>query len=202
MKRAGYDPARLDAILLSHLHGDHYGGLPFLLLEYIYMTPRTKPLQVAGPATTEARVRNLMQLMYPSGSGPRDLPPTVFRSLQPGKEETIEEFQVLPFRVPHQIQEVSLGFKISGKGKKLLYSGDSAWTELFVRYSEGVDLFLLECSFCDGNSTSHMTYEKLQENLTRLGCKKLILTHMGPDMLSHRSQISLLTAEDGMVLEV
>ena len=35
MKRAGIDPGRLDAILVSHLHGDHFGGIPFFFIEYL-----------------------------------------------------------------------------------------------------------------------------------------------------------------------
>jgi ribonuclease BN (tRNA processing enzyme) len=40
MKRAGFAPRDLDAIILSHLHGDHFGGLPFFMIEYLYQQKR------------------------------------------------------------------------------------------------------------------------------------------------------------------
>ena len=52
MKRAGFDPGRLDAILVSHLHGDHFGGIPFFFIEYLYRKPRFDTLTIAGPPGT------------------------------------------------------------------------------------------------------------------------------------------------------
>jgi len=59
MKRIGKDPAALDFVLLSHLHGDHFGGVPFLFMEYRYLHDRTCPFAVYGPPGTERRVRML-----------------------------------------------------------------------------------------------------------------------------------------------
>src|SRR3989449_7720517 len=70
LKRSGRDPGAVDFVLLSHLHGDHFGGLPFLFMEYRFEEPRSRPLAVYGPPGTERR-----------GGGPvaglfgRDAPP-------------------------------------------------------------------------------------------------------------------------------
>ena len=71
-----------------------------------------------------------------------------------------------------------------------------------VTYADGVDLFICECSFLERNSSHHMSYDDIKENLSRLHCKQLILTHMGEDVLNHRKALMVKTAEDGMVLEV
>ena len=55
MKRVGLTPAALDVVLVSHLHGDHFGGLPFLILEYLYESPRHRKLTLAGPPHLEER---------------------------------------------------------------------------------------------------------------------------------------------------
>lgn len=202
MKRAGFDPRRLDAILLSHLHGDHCGGVPFFLLDSLYQNPRERPLQVAGPPGTEERVHGLFQFMFGDASDPKDLPPTIFHVLESEREKVIEGIQIFPFRVPHQVRDISLGLKVGYLGKQLLFSGDSAWTDLFVPLSQGVELFICECSFFERDSANHMSYRKIQENLSRLECKKLILTHMGEEVLARKKELAVQLAEDGMVIEI
>src|SRR5439155_560156 len=64
LKRSGRDPGAVDFVLLSHLHGDHFGGVPFLFMEYRYEEPRSRPLAVYGPPGTERRVRGLFAALY------------------------------------------------------------------------------------------------------------------------------------------
>jgi ribonuclease BN (tRNA processing enzyme) len=202
MKRAGLDPKRLDAILLSHLHGDHFGGIPFFFLEYLYKRPRDKPLHIAGPTGSEEKARELFRIMYGSGSVSKDLPPTQFHVLQPETSANIAGIEIFPFHVPHQVHEVSLGLKVGCEQKQILFSGDSAWTELFVNHARGVDLFLCECSFYDEAASNHVNYLALSKNLSRLECKKLVLTHLGEEMLARKTDLTVTMAEDGMVIEL
>lgn len=202
MKRAGIDPGRLDLVVLSHLHGDHFGGLPFLFLEYLYLTPRARPLSIMGPPTTERRVRALTHCMYPSIQERRQPLPAQFHVLKPNQQTSMAGIRFSPFRVPHQVREISLGLKISYEGKSILYSGDSAWTDDFITYADGVDLFICECSFLAQDSDSHLSYKKIREHLPRLNCKKLVLTHMDEEVARERLDSFALSAEDGMVVEI
>src|SRR5919107_4584453 len=65
MKHFGVDPSLVDIILLTHLHGDHFGGLPFFVLDAQYVSRRKKPLIVAGPPGLEDRVNEAMEALYP-----------------------------------------------------------------------------------------------------------------------------------------
>ena len=47
MKRLGVPPSSVEAIILTHLHGDHFGGIPFFLLEAQLVSKREKPLVIA-----------------------------------------------------------------------------------------------------------------------------------------------------------
>jgi ribonuclease BN (tRNA processing enzyme) len=113
MKRAGFDPRQLDAVFVSHLHGDHYGGLPFFFIDFLYDHPREKPLHIAGPPGMEERARGLFQLMYGDLLQARELPPTEFHVLAPDRRMIIQGIQLFPFRVPHQVREISLGLKVT-----------------------------------------------------------------------------------------
>lgn len=198
MKRAGFDPGRLDTIILSHLHGDHFGGVPFFFIDYLYRQPRAYPLTIAGPPGTEERVRQLYGAMY----GTSEIPPVHFVVLRSGQGQNIVGLNVFAFRVPHQIHDISLGVKVTYEDKQILFSGDSAWTDMFVEQAAGVDLFLCECSFYAEESGNHVNYRVLEANLARLQCKRLVLTHLGEEMLARRHSLGPTVAADGMVIEL
>ncbi len=202
MKRAGFDPSQLDAVFLSHLHGDHCAGLPFFFIDYLYRSARERPLQIAGPPGTEKKVIELFRLMYGSGKASTPLPPVSFRVLNPDQVTTIDNIEVFPFRVPHQDHEISLGLKIAYEGRRILFSGDSAWTDVLIEQARGVDLFLCECSFYGEVIGNHVSFLKLREHLPRLECKKLILTHLGDEMLARKNELPVTIAEDGMVVDL
>lgn len=202
MKKAGFDPRRLDAIILSHLHGDHFGGIPFFFIEYLYQKPPHQPLTIAGPPGTAERVGELFQLMYGSGSPLKEMPFVQFQVLNPEESVKVKGIDVFPFQVPHQTNAVSLGLKVTYQDKTLLFSGDSLWTERFIEQAQGADLFLCECSFFKEQPGMHVNYSILQANLARLQCKKLLLTHLGEEMLAREKETSVPLAADGMVIEI
>src|SRR5437879_5107240 len=107
MKRAGIAPQKLDAIILSHLHGDHFGGIPFFLIEYLYQKPPDSPVTIAGPPGTEDRVRRLFDIMYGSGKNRPERLPIDFEILRPAIAQIIKGIEVFPFRVPHQTEDIS-----------------------------------------------------------------------------------------------
>jgi ribonuclease BN (tRNA processing enzyme) len=182
MKRDGIDAGGIDLVLLSHLHGDHFAGLPYLFLEYAYELHRRDPLTIAGPPGTEDRVRRLFSVIYKELSS-RPLPFELrFIELEPGKAVEIDGLHVDPFRVPHQEKEISLGMVVGVDGRKILYSGDTGWTEDLVVRSRGTDLFICECCYYETRVDFHLDYPRLREHRDRFGCKRLILTHLGRGM--------------------
>jgi ribonuclease BN (tRNA processing enzyme) len=203
MKRMGRDPGALDFVLLSHLHGDHFGGVPFLFMEYLYEKRRTRPLLVCGPAGTERRVQALFAALYEKTAG-QALPfPVHFQELQSGKTCRVQDVDVLPFRVPHAPELTAFAFRVEVDGRSILYSGDSAWTDEFVTRSKGVDLFVCECSYFEPQPHGiHVSYEEIAARVSQLGCKRLLLSHLGSAPLRRQGEITLECARDGLTLEL
>ena len=114
----------------------------------------------------------------------------------------IDGIEVNPFRVPHQVNEVSLALKVIYNRKQILFSGDSAWSDEFLEHARGVDVFICECTYYDRETSNHMSYLQLREQLPKLRCRRIILTHMSSDMLARSSEIACAMAHDGMVVEI
>ncbi len=202
LKGQGLDAGTIDAVFISHLHGDHFSGLPFLFLEYTYMSPRRRALTIAGPPGTRDRVYELHRAMF-SDAGSRPLPFAVdFVELLPERPADTNDIAVEPFRVPHQKNEISLGLAVTVGSRRILYSGDTGWTEALVSKSNGADLFICECSFFETRMDTHLDYMRIAENRHRFGAHRLILTHLGREVLDHRNQIDIELASDGLRLDL
>jgi ribonuclease BN (tRNA processing enzyme) len=202
MKRNGISPEPVDAVILSHLHGDHFAGLPFLFLEYRFERRRTRPLIIAGPPGTPERVHEVFRTMYRELAAEPMPFPIEFVELLPEVPARVGEARVFPFRVPHQEHEISLGVRVQLGGSTVLYSGDSGWTEAFVEHSRGTDLFICECCYFETSASFHLDYPRIAANRNRLSCKQLILTHIGREVLARLSEVREQIADDGLVVEV
>ena len=202
LKSLGISADRIDFVAISHLHGDHFGGLPFLFLEYIYENPRSRPLTIVGPPGTEERVRTLHATMYRELSKRPCCFDMRFRELTPGQQTALCGVQLLPFRVPHQERDISLGYRVETADRALLYSGDCGWNEDLIRYSHGTDLFICECCYFQTETAFHISYPRIAQEQHRLGCKRLLLSHIGREVLERLGEVSLECAHDGMVVEV
>ena len=70
LKACGLDVNSISAIAVSHLHGDHFGGIPFLILDGQF-SDRTAPLVIAGPPGTRERLNQAMETLFPGSTGVR-----------------------------------------------------------------------------------------------------------------------------------
>ena len=126
LKRLGLSPADVDVILLSHHHGDHFGGVPFLALHECYQGPREKPLRILGPEGTETKVAQSLSLFFPGIEAPF---PLEYRDLAPSEAFTLSTLRATPFEVEHYSRGVAFGYRVELSGKTVVFSGDTAWTE-------------------------------------------------------------------------
>lgn len=202
LKRHGLSSKQIDMVLLSHFHGDHFAGLPFLLLEYRDIELRSRPLPIVGPPGVQDRVMMIFRAMYPDAAS-EPLPYALdFIEAHPHKQLSVGGVLVDPFPAPHQKQPISLGYLITVDNRKILYSGDTGWNEELVAFSQGTDLFICECTLFETTMATHLNYPLIAENLSRFGSKRMILTHLGHEALRRQEEIKLEIAHDGLVVDL
>lgn len=201
LKRDGVDPGTIGFVALSHLHGDHFGGLPWLILDGRF-SGRSKPLEIAGPPTTRERLKQVFAGLYP-GAVEAELPFELrFTELLAGRTRELGPATVTPFEASHESGAPAYSLRIEYGGRVIAYSGDTAWTEGLRDAAKGADLFICECNFFEQDAPGHLDYRTLVEHRPELDCKRLVLTHMGEDMLERVDQLELEAASDGLAIDV
>ena len=101
MKRFGVSSADIDKILITHLHGDHFGGIPFFILDSQLISKRTKPLLIAGPPSIKDRIHSAMEIMFPGSSRVKQKFRIEFQELQAGARTEMDQVFVTAEGVAH-----------------------------------------------------------------------------------------------------
>jgi ribonuclease BN (tRNA processing enzyme) len=201
LKRAGIDPAGIGWVALSHLHGDHFAGLPFLILDGQF-GGRTKSIVIAGPDGTRDRVERTFEALYPGASGAERAFDMLFVTLADRASCQLGPALITPFAVPHGGGAPAYALRIEYGGRVIAYSGDSEWTDNLIAASVGADLFVCECNFYDKHVPGHLAYRTLAEKRAGLDCERLVITHMSEDMLGHLEDADVEAAADGTVIKL
>jgi len=199
LRQQDIDPNEIESVFVSHLHGDHFGGLPFLVLDGQFRG-RTRDLTVVGPAGTAARLERAMETLYPGSS-------QVQRRFAVQVVEHVDRrplelglMRLTPFEVRHASGAPAFALRVDLPDCSFAYSGDTEWTEALLDVSDGVDLFL-----CEGYGPTpvrwHLDLDALARHRDRLGCRELVLTHLSPSALA--SDLSgWRVAADGWKLDI
>ena len=201
MRRYGIDPGEIDAILLTHLHGDHFGGLPYLVLDGQFFGKRTRPLVVTGPPGTAARVERLMEAVFPGSTRVKRNFDLDIRELEAGVPAEVDGaggVRVTPYEVVHACGCQPYALRIECAGRTIAYTGDTEWTEALVAAGRGADLLIAEAYFYDKRVRYHLDYATLIAELPRIAPRRLVLTHMSADMLARLDDVTHEAADDGL----
>jgi ribonuclease BN (tRNA processing enzyme) len=202
LKRLAVARDDIDLILITHFHGDHFGGLPFLLLDAQF-SRRTRPLVIAGPEGIEARLTQLMEALFEHSSKTKPRFDLSVVALRPEETRAFGAVNVTPYPAVHgESGGPFLAYRIEAEGRVIAYSADTEWTETLIPAARGADLFIAEAYYYDKVVKNHLSLKTLEAHLPEIKPKRLVLTHMSDDMLGRLDTLDYTAASDGMIVEL
>ncbi len=182
LHRQQIDPAQITTIVITHLHGDHFGGLPFLILDGQFRR-RTHDLSILGPPGTRERLAQTMEALFPGSSAVRRRFAVNVTEHADRHPATVGDLTITPYEVRHASGAPAYAIGVESRTASLAYSGDTEWTEALVDAADDTDLLI-----CEGYSPQpvkwHLDLDTLTRHRHQLGCRRLLLTHLSPTALT------------------
>ncbi len=185
----------VDAVLISHLHADHFMDLCsyYVARRYHPEGPRGR-LRVVGPAATRARLASAYGC---SGESLDEV--FSFEEIAPLFE--VGSVVVRTAAVSHPVEAYAL--RLEAGGRSLTYSGDTALCSSLTELASGSDLLLAEASFVDGDEAPenlHMTGAEAGSAAAAAGVRQLVVTHVPPWHSRERAVEAAAETYDGPVV--
>ena len=198
LRKQNIDPNTIDAILLTHLHGDHCGGVPFLLLDAMLGAKRTAPLVILGPSGAKSHLQVMQEALFPGSHGMEPQFELAHRQISPDEPTEFSSLIVSAVEARHTRETNPLALRIQIGSKAIAYTGDGEYTAALGDLVSGVDLLIAECYFYSKPVKWHLNYPDIKQ----LSAKQIVLTHMHSDMLDHVDEVPENCAYDGFVITV
>jgi ribonuclease BN (tRNA processing enzyme) len=109
---------------------------------------------------------------------------------------------VIPFAVLHASGAPALALRVTWQGHTIAYTGDTEWTEALVKLAQGADLLIAEGYTYQRSIRFHLDVASLQQPAGRLAARRVILTHLSPELLPRVDELDWETASDGMTVDL
>ena len=202
LRQQDIDPNSIDVILLTHLHGDHCGGVPFLLVDAMLGSKRERPLVVAGPRDLRYRMFLISEALFPGMHAMKPRFDLTWIELEPGEPTQVGDILVTARSVRHTWQTNPTALRAEIGGKVICYTGDGEFGEEMALAARGADLLVSECYFYEKPVRWHLNYPEVVAHKEDFGARRIILTHMSREMLAHAGEVPEECAFDGMVVEI
>ena len=217
------DYCDVDAVVISHLHADHFLDLVPFAYALTY-APRQQPVPVDRWPGTDSPARPVLHA--PRGAaeifrrivgtwGNEDLIDKAF-DLREFEPESVLEIGTLRIRfheVPHYTTTYAIDISSSNGGRRFTYSADSAPNDDLVRFADGADVLMIEATLPRPEREGprgHLTPGEAGDHGHRAGVRRLVLTHISDELDEHWARCEaektfggpVSVAHEGAVYEV
>jgi ribonuclease BN (tRNA processing enzyme) len=197
LKALGIDPREIDAIAISHFHGDHAAGAPFLMLDYIFENKRTSPLEIIGPPGIEELTQRGCAQFHFDTEIKRTYELT-YREYDCGTKLETCGFSILPLPATHHPETRPHMLRVATESRAVFFSGDTGWHDALPSQVGDVNLFICECTLLEEGFEYHISHERMLRERNRFASDQILLTHMGSRVLANLDRVQFDTATDGL----
>ena len=193
----------IQAIFITHFHADHFGGIPFFILDAQFLSKRSQSLTIAGPTGLVHWYERVLETSFPGSSRTKQRFPLSLVELKPSERTSVAGVHVTPFQAHHGTPGGPFfAYRLEAEGRTIAYTGDTEWTDELIGAASHADLFVAEAYFFDKKVRFHLDLASLLEKLPLIQPRRLLLTHMSEEMLDRVGTLEHETACDGKVVEL
>jgi ribonuclease BN (tRNA processing enzyme) len=183
LRRYG-DYRAVDAVVISHLHADHFLDLvPFAYaLTYAPGPPRETPPLLYAPGGATQTFRRVV-----GAWGNEDLIERAFDVREYRAEDVLQvgRLEVRFQEVPHYTTSHAIAVRSADGGGRFAFGADMAPNEALVRFAAGAELLLIEATLLrpeEEGPRGHLTAAEAGDHGARAGVRRLVLTHMTDEL--------------------
>ena len=181
LRQENYPIDKINKIFITHFHGDHYGGLPFIFISKKFQHSESSII-ITGPVGIKKKIRQLQEALYP-GTG-EVLDQLNLEFVEYNHEwQQVKDIEFRAYPVTHAPPSIPHALKIKFDDKILAFSGDTEWDDNLIPLSEDAQVFITECNNYMTESPGHVSYKTLLNKKDQLKAEKIYLSHMGKEML-------------------
>jgi ribonuclease BN (tRNA processing enzyme) len=155
LRRVGVDPGNIEAVFITHFHGDHTLGLPPFVLHRVFVDRR--PLTFIGPTGVEEYLEKLWEVSWGPDWKRVMRPQFKVKYVTARSSGTVAGVKYETVKLDHGTMG-SLGYRIHVDGKVVAYSGDTEATAPLDKLVDGADVAIVEATG-PGDVFSHMSWE-------------------------------------------
>ncbi|MEO6447083.1 MAG: ribonuclease Z [Gemmatimonadaceae bacterium] len=208
MAELGIAWQELTHVALTHFHADHTNDLANLVFAWRYgmQPPRSAPIEIIGPAGTEALVARMAEAF---GASLLTSVPLRFTDIGPGEQLSLGGgCEIGACKVPHT--DESMAYSVTGEERRVVVSGDTGFDPAFSAWAYGCDVLVLECSLPDELAIpTHLTPRQCGDVAAIARPSLLALTHFYPPVeavdieaqVAERFDGRMVRAEDGWMID-